>query len=77
MSKKTGKSLSGKHNQKILIHAKQSATYALKAALKKQFKKQLKETVIWLVMKSLIKIQKFQKLHNWIAERGLEMNKKI
>ena len=46
MSKKTGKILSGKHNQKILIHAKQSATYALKAALKKQFKKQLKETVI-------------------------------
>ena len=46
MSKNTGKNLSGKHNQKILVHAKQSATYALKAPTKKQFKKQLKETGI-------------------------------
>ena len=46
MSKNTGKNVSGKHNQKILVHAKQSATYALKAPTKKQFKKQLKETGI-------------------------------
>ena len=41
-----GKNLSSKYSQKLLDHAKQTAS-------KKQFKKQQKQLVIWLVMKLL------------------------
>ena len=39
MVKNTSKNLSSKYSQKLLDHAKQSATYALKTDSKKRFKK--------------------------------------
>ena len=47
------KNLNGKYTQKLLDHAKQSVTDAIKTASKKQFKKQ-KRLVNWLVIKLLI-----------------------
>ena len=47
---------------KFLDHTKTSAGYAIKTALKKQFKKHQKQRVIWLVIKLLKKLQKFQKV---------------
>ena len=43
------KNLSGKYSQKILDHAKQSATGALKLHQKKRFKKQQKQQLINLL----------------------------
>ena len=40
------KNLSGKYNQKLLDHAKKSATDALKLLQKESFKKQQKQLVI-------------------------------
>ena len=59
MCKSTGKNisknLSSKYRQKLLNHAKQSAKDALK-----------KQLVIWLGIKVLTELQKFQKLDNRI-----------
>ena len=61
MGKNTGesisKTLSGKCSQKLLDHAKQSATDVLKTASKRVIQK----TVIWLAIKLLIKSRKFKK----------------
>ena len=40
---------------------------------KAQFIKQLKQRAIWLVIKLLIKSQKFQQCHNKIIKRKLQM----
>ena len=65
------KKLSGKHSacilamrQKIFDHAKQSATNVLKTSSKR---------VILLVIKLLIKFQKFQKIDNKIIPKQLQM----
>ena len=60
--KNISKNLSGKYSQKRLDHAKQSATDALKLLQKNQFKK------------LLIELQKFQKIHNKIILKQLQMN---
>ena len=49
------------------------ATDSLKTASKIQFKKQRKQLVIWLVTKSMIKLQKHQKLRHNIVLRQLQM----
>ena len=41
---------------------------------KEQFKKQQEQAVIWLVIKLLIQLQKFKKIHNKILQRPLQMN---
>ena len=41
---------------------------------KEQFKKQQKQLVIWLVIKLLIKLRGFQKIHNKIIRRQLELS---
>ena len=52
------KKVSGKYSQNYLDKAKQSATNALKTTFKKKyFKKKHKNLVIWLAIKSLIKLQ--------------------
>ena len=66
IDKNVSETFSGKYSQKLLDHAKHSATDALKTASKKQFKKQQKQMMIWLVIKSLIKLQSSQKLRNRI-----------
>ena len=67
MGKNIGKdwneNLSGKYSQELLDHAKQSATDALKTAVKK--------LVIWLIIKLLIKLRKSKKLHNKIIQKQL------
>ena len=45
----------------------------LKLLQKEQFKKQQKQLVIWLVVKLLIKLQKFQKIHNKMIQTQLQM----
>ena len=45
----------------------------LKLFQKEQFIKQLKQRAIWLVIKLLIKSQKFQQRHNKILKRQLQM----
>ena len=60
MGKNIRKNVSHKYSQKNLNDVKQSAIDALKTASKKQFKKWHKKLVIWLIIKLLIKLQKFQ-----------------
>ena len=52
---KFAESLSNKYSQKLLNNAKKSRADAIKMLEKEQFKKQLKQLVIWLVIKLLIK----------------------
>ena len=71
MSKKIGKyitkNLSGKHSQKLLDHAKNLLHIHIKLLQKEQFKKQQIQLVIWLVIKSLIKLQRI----HWGLIQGL------
>ena len=79
MGKNTGKNiskiLSGKYSLKLLDHAKQSTKDALHLKLiqKELFKKQQKQLVIWLVIKFLIELRKFEKIHNNIIQRQLQI----
>ena len=57
------KTLSGKYSQKLLDHAKHSATDVFKTLQKEQLKNQ-KQLVIWLVIKLLIELRKFQTIYN-------------
>ena len=67
------KNLSGKYSQKLLDHAKLSATDTFKTSSKKSFKKQQKQPVILLVIRLPIELQKFQKNHNKLTQRKLQM----
>ena len=46
----------------------------LKLFQKGQFKKQQKRLLIWLVIKLLLKSQKFKKIHNKIIQKQLQMS---
>ena len=63
MSKNISKTLSGKYSQKRLEYARKMR---LKLLQKEQFRKQQKQLVIWLVIKLLTGLQKFQKIHSKI-----------
>ena len=67
------KNLSGKYSQKLLDHAKLSATDTFKTSSKKSFKKQQKQPGILLVIRLPIELQKFQKNHNKLTQRKLQM----
>ena len=41
---------------------------------KEQFKKQQEQAVIWLVIKLLIQLRKFKKIHSKILQRPVQMN---
>ena len=64
MGKNVSKNLSGKYNQKLLGHAKQSPTEALKTDSKRANQKTAETAVICLIIKLLIKLQKSRKLHH-------------
>ena len=68
------KNLSGKYNQKLLDHAKKSATDALKLLQKESFKKQQKQLVIWLVTKSLTELRNLQKIHSRTIQKQLQIS---
>ena len=57
----------------LLIMLNNPQQMCLKLLQKEQFKKQQKELVIWLVVKLLIKLQKFQKIHNKMIQTKLQM----
>ena len=63
MGKHFGKNI---YRQKHLDHAKQPATDALKTSSKRVLQKTL-------VIKLLIELQKFQKIHNKINQRQLQI----
>ena len=58
------KNLSGKHSQRILVHAKQSATAALKTTSKRVIGKKAEATGYLIVIKLLIKLWKSPELHH-------------
>ena len=65
--KNISKTLSGKYSQKPFDHAKLFATDVPKASSKRVIKKTAGQLVIWLVIKLLIRSQKFQKTHSKIT----------
>ena len=73
IGKNISKNLSGKYSQKLLDHAKRSATDAFKTSLKSIIQKTA-ELVIWVVIKSLAKLQKYPKIHSKIIQRQLQMS---
>ena len=66
ISKNISKSLKGKYSQKLLDHAEKSQMY-VKLLPKESFKKKQNQVVIWLVIKLLIILQKFQEIYNKIT----------
>ena len=66
------KNLSSKYSQKILNHAKNLLQMHLKLFQKEQLKKQQRQMVIWLTIKSLTKLRKFQKLHQRIIQKQMK-----
>ena len=64
ISKNICKNLSGKYSQTLLNHTKESATDVFVTASEIAIQKMAEELVIWLVIKLLIKLQKFKKNHN-------------
>ena len=75
--KNISKYLSGKESQKLLDHAEQSVTDALKTTLKKVIKKTPGATSdLNGNIKLLIKLQKSHKLKDRIVQRQLQMKQK-
>ena len=74
MSKNIGKNIgSCKYSQKLLDHAKQSATDS-KPLQKDSFKNKQKQLKIWLVTKLLIELRKSQNVHHRIIQKQLQTN---
>ena len=77
MGKNISKNLSGKYSQKLLDHAKQSATDALKTISKSVLQKAAEATVD-LIGNKIIKLRGFQKIHNRIIQTVTnELDKEI
>ena len=55
IGKTISKNLNGNYSQKLLTHAKQSATVHLKLLQKEQSKELQKQLIIWLIIKLMIK----------------------
>ena len=66
MGRNISKNLSSKDSQKLLDHAKQSATDALKTSSKRVIQETAEATGDILEMKLLIKLQESQKLYHRI-----------
>ena len=74
MGKTLGKNLSGKYSKKLLDHAKQSATDALKSTSIKVIQKTAEATGDLIGNKAADKLQKSQKLRNRLIQKQLQMN---
>ena len=74
MGKTLGKNLSGKYSKKLLDHAKQSATDALKATSIKVIQKTAEATGDLIGNTAADKLQKSQKLRNRLIQKQLQMN---
>ena len=64
--------MSGKHRQKPLDHAKRSAKVVLKTASKNAVQKTA-EAIVDLIGNKIAISQKFQKIHNKMIQRQLQM----
>ena len=77
MGKNISKNLSGKYSQKLLDHAKQSATDALKT-ISKSVLQEAAEATVDLIGNKIIKLRGFQKIHNRIIQTVTnELDKEI
>ena len=65
--------VNSEYSKYLLIMLNNPQQICLKLLQKEQFKKQQKELVIWLVVTLLIKLQKFQKIHNTMIQTQLQM----
>ena len=65
--------VNSEYSKNLLIMLNNPQQICLKLLQKEQFKKQQKELVIWLVVTLLIKLQKFQKIHNTMIQTQLQM----
>ena len=81
MGKNISKGLSGKCSlgmlamcQKLFDHAEKSATDVTETSSKRVTQKTAEAMVIWLLIKLLIKLQNFQKIHNKIIQKQLQMS---
>ena len=69
---KYSKSLSGKQSQKLLVHAKQLATDALKASSNREIQKTAEAIRDLIGNKMAIKLQKCQKIQNRVFKNSYE-----
>ena len=74
IGKNISKNLSGEYSQKLHDHAKQYATDALKTTSQRLIRKTAEVTGDLIGNKSLAKLQKFQKVHNRIIQKHLQMS---
>ena len=74
-SKNTSKNLTSKYHQKILDHAKQSATDALKTASKRAIRKTAEATGDLIEQKMIKELQEFQKFHQRIIQKQIKKKK--
>ena len=74
MGKNISKNLSSKYSQKLLDHAKKSATDVLKTASWRAVQKTAEVTDELIGDKIANRITKFQKNHNKIIQRQLQMS---
>ena len=70
--KNVGKTLSSKYSQKLLDHAKQPGTYALKTASKSAIKKTEKAIGDLIGNKIADRIKKVSKLHHRIIQKQMK-----
>ena len=63
IGKNISKNVSGKYSQKHLEQAKKLQQMHLKLLQKQSFKNQLRQLVIWLVIKLLTESRKFQEIY--------------
>ena len=71
IAKNISKNLSSNYSQKLLDHAKKSATDSLETSSKRVIQKTGEATGDWLVIQLLIKLCRFQKIHNKIIQKQL------
>ena len=74
IGKNVSKNLSGKYSQKLLTHAKKSATDVLKTTSKRVIQKTAKANGDLISNKIADKITKSQTFHHKIIQKRLQMN---
>ena len=74
MGKNVSKNVSSKYSQKPIDHAKQSATDVFKTASKRAIQKRAEAISDLIGNEIAYKIIRFQKIHNKIIQRQLEMS---
>ena len=74
MTKNIGKNLSSQYSQKNLVMLNNLQRMDLKLLQTQQLQTQLKQLGIWLAIKPLIKLEKYQKFRNKVIQRKLKIS---